>query len=30
MLNVALDAFCGPAKLIVVSVAHDDPPLPET
>jgi hypothetical protein len=30
MLNVELDAFCGPAKLIVVSVVHDDPPLPET
>jgi hypothetical protein len=30
MSNVADDAFCGPAKLIVVSVVHDDPPLPET
>jgi hypothetical protein len=30
MSNVAVDAFCGPEKLIVVSVVHDDPPLPET
>lgn len=28
--NDALDAFCGPARLIVVSVVHDDPPVPET
>jgi hypothetical protein len=27
--NVAVDDFCGPAKLIVVRVLHDDPPFPE-
>jgi hypothetical protein len=30
MSKAALDAFCGPAKLTVVSVFHDVPPLPET
>jgi hypothetical protein len=29
MSNVAVDDFCGPARLIVVRVFHDDPPFPE-
>ena len=29
MSNVAVDDFCGPARLIVVRVFHVDPPFPE-